>query len=195
MTMKHFSTYVALLLTSLCMAMPALAQDRTQQDEYEAREQDQQMRDSRQQQDRQMRDSRQQQDRQMGGDQQQTRRGRDQQQAAERIVFGRVTDTMQVQLEGVAGNGHRLVKIENEKGKSMVIDLGREDTLPGLELAPGDRIIAAGKPARIDDRPVLYAKYVGKLYATGQSGETQQQQQARQQRQRDQQQQARRQGG
>lgn len=88
----------------------------------------------------------------------------------EKIVMGQVVDTINVNLAGVAGNGHRLVKIQNRDGKRMVVDLGVEGGLEGLELSPGDRIVATGKSARIDGQPVLYAKVVGKLYATGQSG-------------------------
>ena len=88
----------------------------------------------------------------------------------ERTIIGKVTDTIDVELEGVAGDFHRLVKVENQKGKTMVVDLGMIGNLYELRLSRGDRLIAIGKNARINDRPVLFAKYAGKLYATGRTG-------------------------
>lgn len=88
---------------------------------------------------------------------------------AEKSVIGEVTDTLDVEVEG-ASDSHRLVKIRNMDGKEMVVDLGLVGNLEDLELAKGDRLIAVGRNARINERPVLFAKYAGKLYATGRTG-------------------------
>lgn len=98
--------------------------------------------------------------------------GKDKQQRqGSHTVIGKVTDTYDVELKGVAGNMHRLVKLENAKGDAMVVDLGIIGNLSELELSRGDHIIATGKSARINDRPVLFAKYVGKLHAAGRTGD------------------------
>jgi len=85
------------------------------------------------------------------------------------IVIGEVSDTTDVSLKG-ARDYHRLVKIRNMEGTEMVVDLGLIGNLDDLELAKGDRLIAVGRNARINEKPVLFAKYAGKLHATGRTG-------------------------
>lgn len=94
---------------------------------------------------------------------------------AERMVMGEVQDARDVRLKGVAGNGHRLLKIKNSKGQQMVLNLGQPSNLGDLNLREGDTIIASGKTARINGKPVLFTKLIGKLYATGKSGSANQQ--------------------
>lgn len=103
---------------------------------------------------------------------------------AEMTVVGKVVDAMDVSIKGAAGNGHRLVKIVNPEGKRMVLDLGTPSGLSDLQLSRGDYVIASGRSARISNKPVMYTKYIGKLYATGLSGELPQQQSKSPQRQR-----------
>lgn len=86
-------------------------------------------------------------------------------------VIGKVIDARDVQLKGVAGNGHRLLKIKNREGKKMVVDVGASGSLDKIDISQGDFIIATGRSARIGGKPVLYAKYVGELQAAGRSGE------------------------
>lgn len=92
-------------------------------------------------------------------------------QQGDRVVIGKVIDHRDVRLKGVPGDGHRMVKIQNRDGKQMVIDLGSSGEQPrGLDLQNGDRVIAIGRNARVDDRPVLYARYVGELHGVGNVG-------------------------
>lgn len=86
-------------------------------------------------------------------------------------IIGKVIDSMDVQLKGVAGNGHRLLKVRSSDGEKMVVDVGAVGSLDKIDLTRGDFLIATGRSARINGRPVLYAKYVGELQAAGRSGE------------------------
>lgn len=93
----------------------------------------------------------------------------------ERVVVGKVVEARDIKLKTVAGDGHRLVKIENAEGKRMIVDLGLTESVNemGIDLQQGDMILAVGKSARINQRPVLYAKYVGQLYPVGSQGQGQ----------------------
>lgn len=93
----------------------------------------------------------------------------------ERVVVGKVVEARDIKLKTVAGDGHRLVKIENAEGKRMIVDLGLTESVNemGIDLQQGDTILAVGKSARINQRPVLYAKYVGQLYQVGNQGQGQ----------------------
>lgn len=82
----------------------------------------------------------------------------------ERAVLGKVVDQRQIQLkEGEAK--HHLVKLENPQGKTIVVDLGA--ATEEMDLKKGDRLFAVGKSARINERPVIYAKYAGEINSVG----------------------------
>jgi hypothetical protein len=86
-----------------------------------------------------------------------------------RAVIGEVVDTREVQLKGV-GAKHRLVKIKNKEGKNLIVDVGDATRTPAGRFKKGSKIVAVGKEARINDKPVLYAKYVGDLREAGSLG-------------------------
>lgn len=86
-----------------------------------------------------------------------------------RAVIGTVTETREIQLKGVNAK-HRLVKIKNKEGQNLVINLGDATRVPADQLTKGNRIVAVGKEARINGKPVLYAKYVGNLREAGSMG-------------------------
>lgn len=91
-------------------------------------------------------------------------------QKKDRTVMGKVIDSMDVKLKGVAGNGHRLIKIESTTGKKMIVNVGKVGSLDEISLTRGDFLIATGRSARIGGKPVLFAKYVGELQAAGRTG-------------------------
>ncbi|SFR47603.1 hypothetical protein SAMN05216203_0637 [Marinobacter daqiaonensis] len=81
-------------------------------------------------------------------------------------MVGTVVDTTNVNLAGAAGSGHYLVKLESGKDKRrVVVDLGvQSDANKAIE--KGDKIFAVGNAARINDRPVVFARYYGELQET-----------------------------
>lgn len=93
------------------------------------------------------------------------------QQQSQRVVVGKVVAAKDVELNSVAGNGHRLVRLENTKGNTLVVDLGLIEKLPeNMTLDEGDNLMVVGKSARINGRPVVYAQYAGELHAVGHTG-------------------------
>lgn len=107
-----------------------------------------------------------------------------QQKRGERTVVGKVVDQQEIAIQGTQ---HQLVKLENQQGETIVVDLGA--ATEEMQLEQGDRLMAVGKSARINDRPVLYAKYAGELNAVGRTKEQGAQQQQEQSQQGQQQQQ------
>lgn len=122
--------------------------------------------------------------------QQQPQQRQQAQQQAERTVVGEVIDQREVTIADT-GATHNLVKLQNQQGQTIVVDLGA--ATQAMDLQQGDRIIAVGKSARLNNRPVLYAQYAGELQSVGRTDQQQQpgqeQQQGQQQRQQPQQQQ------
>jgi Cu/Ag efflux protein CusF len=86
-----------------------------------------------------------------------------------RAVIGQVVGTRDIQLKGV-NTKHRLVKIRNAEGQTMVVNVGDATRVKGAQFKQGSKIIAIGKEARINGDPVLFAKYVGDLRETGVTG-------------------------
>ena len=91
----------------------------------------------------------------------------------QRVVVGEITDMKDVTLKGI-DSSHKIVKIENDTGKTMYINLGAMDTPPqDLKMEKGDRLLVIGKNARINGKPVLHAQYVGELFGVGRMGKSQ----------------------
>lgn len=86
-----------------------------------------------------------------------------------RAVIGTVTDTTKIQLKEINAK-HRLVKIRNKEGQNLVVNFGASTRVPADQLKKGSRIVAVRKEARINGKPVLYAKYVGNLREAGSMG-------------------------
>ncbi len=86
-----------------------------------------------------------------------------------RAVFGEVVDVRDIQFKGVPVK-HRLVKIRNKQGNTLVVDLG-DATRTNTSIAKkGARIFVVGKEARVNGDPVLYARYYGQLMEAGSMG-------------------------
>ncbi len=85
-----------------------------------------------------------------------------------RVVIGRVTDTRQVKIEG-ATEPHQMLKLENDAGQTLIVDLGSTAKHPKAAAAfdKGDRIVVIGRNARIGGEPVLFARYAGPIYQFG----------------------------
>lgn len=130
---------------------------------------------------------------QQQGQQQAARQAQQQQpEQAERTVVGQVIDQREVAIAGAEAK-HTFVKLRNDQGQTIVVDLGA--ATQAMDLQQGDRVIAVGKSARVNDLPVLYAQYAGQLETVGRTGLEQQQQQGRQFQQQRQQQQGQQQRG
>lgn len=99
---------------------------------------------------------------QQQGQQNEAMRGR-------RAVIGEVVEIRDIQLKGVSDK-HRLVKIKNAQGNTLVVNVGNAARTPMKGVKKGSRIVAIGKEARINGNPVLYARYVGQLSETGSVG-------------------------
>lgn len=118
--------------------------------------------------------------------------GQQQPEQAERTVVGQVVDQREVAIAG-ADTKHKFVKLRNDQGHTIVVDLGA--ATQAMDLQQGDRVIAVGKSARVNDLPVLYAQYAGQLESVGRTGLQNQQQQGRQSQQQQGQQQGQEQQG
>lgn len=84
----------------------------------------------------------------------------------QRIVIGKVVDVRGVQIKGPAGDKHRLIKL-NAAGDTgnVVVDLGAmsKEAFQDLGINQGNRIWVLGSGARINGKPVIYARYVGEM--------------------------------
>lgn len=81
-------------------------------------------------------------------------------------LVGTVVDSTNVTLKTAAGQAHYLVKVESGKeNRRVVVDLGLQ-TDANKEIQTGDRIFAVGNSARINDRPVVFARFYGELQET-----------------------------
>jgi len=84
------------------------------------------------------------------------------------VLVGELVDTRDVTLKGVNEEKHRLLKVKPGNGpQAVIVDIGTQHPAASFGLMKGDRIIAVGKSARINDRPVLFAKSIGELYPVG----------------------------
>lgn len=81
-------------------------------------------------------------------------------------IVGQIQDSRDVQLSGAAGDAHRLYKVRTAEGKNMVLDIGQVQGQQ-VELSQGDLVIAIGNKARINGRPVLFARYYGAANQAG----------------------------
>lgn len=97
------------------------------------------------------------------------------------LVVGKVTDARNVTLAGTAGDKHRLLKVQPKGGKEVIVDVGVPQSTSGMSFSKGDRIIAMGKPARINGRPVLFAANVAEMQRVNISNGDQKQQASQQQ--------------
>lgn len=62
----------------------------------------------------------------------------------------------------------RMIEIESKSGKRIIVNTGLADQpVEKLGLKKGDHIVAFGKSARINGKPVLFAQYVGELQPVG----------------------------
>lgn len=80
-------------------------------------------------------------------------------------VVGRITDTTDVRLNRPSAERHRLVKLRT-RNKTLIVDLGEPGEL-ATGFKEGDYLFVSGRSARINDKPVLFARYVGKLEQVG----------------------------
>jgi hypothetical protein len=83
---------------------------------------------------------------------------------ANRFVVGRLVDARSISVDGDQGpSRHRLLKLESRSGEQIIVDMGPSRSPSAMGFKQGDLIVAMGKSARINGRPVLYAHYVGEL--------------------------------
>ena len=83
---------------------------------------------------------------------------------ANRFVIGTLVDARSINVEGDQGpSRHRLLKLESRSGEQIIVDMGPSRSPSAMGFKQGDLIVAMGKSARINGRPVLYAHYVGEL--------------------------------
>lgn len=84
------------------------------------------------------------------------------------VVAGRITDARDVKLAETAGDEHRLFKVKPERGQEIIVDIGvPRGELSQASFTTGDRIVAIGKPARINGKPVLFAAHVAEMQRVG----------------------------
>lgn len=83
------------------------------------------------------------------------------------MIVGTVTDARNVKLASTAGDQHRLLKVKPKDGQEIIVDLGVPDSSSQINFSKGDRIVAMGKPARINDRPVVFAASVAEMQKVG----------------------------
>lgn len=86
------------------------------------------------------------------------------------IVIGELVEMREVNIEGQGM--HRLLKLQPRGGEdnAVVVDVGAGSKSAVSELAVGDRVIAVGRPGRINDRPVIVAQSIGEFRVTGMPG-------------------------
>jgi hypothetical protein len=83
---------------------------------------------------------------------------------ANRFVVGKLVDARTINVSGPQGKDrHRLLKLESRAGEQIIVDMGPSRSPSALGFKQGDLIVAMGKSARINGRPVLFAHYVGEL--------------------------------
>jgi sporulation protein YlmC with PRC-barrel domain len=95
--------------------------------------------------------------------QSQTQSGKSQQ-AAQQQVAGQVKRTKNVEVRTLDPKGqakqNRVVLLQTDQGRQVVVDLGPSPALQGVSLQQGTQLNASGQWIRIGDRPVLWATQV-----------------------------------
>ena len=90
----------------------------------------------------------------------QTRAGKsektEQQQVSGQIQRSKDVQVKTLDAQGQAKN-NRVVLIQTDQGRQVVVDLGSSQALQGISLTQGTPIEASGRWVRISDRPVLWA--------------------------------------
>jgi nitrate reductase NapAB chaperone NapD len=86
------------------------------------------------------------------------------QQAAQQQVAGQVKRTKNVEVRTLDPKGqakqNRVVLLQTDQGRQVVVDLGPSPALQGVSLQQGTQLNASGQWIRIGDRPVLWATQV-----------------------------------
>jgi len=87
-----------------------------------------------------------------------------QESAAEQQVSGQVSRTKNVEVRTLDPKGkaqqNRVVLLQTDQGRRIVVDLGPAQALQGVSLQQGAQLDASGQWIRIGDRPVLWANRV-----------------------------------
>lgn len=86
------------------------------------------------------------------------------------MVYGRITRLQNVQISGMP-QGHRLIQIQTQAGRTYTIDLGRSPNLQGIQLEQGNSIAAVGRFARVDGQPVIIAQQLADFVALNEGGQ------------------------
>jgi molybdopterin-binding protein len=88
-----------------------------------------------------------------------------------RIVVGKVVEMRDIALKSGSGSDstkHHIVVLESTKGKRVMVNTGLTERAPkDLKLSKGDRVVAIGKSARINGKPILVAQSIGELQPAG----------------------------
>jgi molybdopterin-binding protein len=93
---------------------------------------------------------------------------RDVMKQGKRVVVGKVVDMRDINMKGGDSSKHHIVILESTKGKRVMVDTGLADKpVKDLKLSKGDRVVAIGKSARINGKPVLFAQSIGELQPAG----------------------------
>jgi hypothetical protein len=87
--------------------------------------------------------------------------------ATSAIIVGEVLDMRDVKIRAPVEDTHRVIKVETRNGSTALVDIGNARQYGQVNFRKGDRIVAVGKKARLDERPVLFAKTVGELHSVG----------------------------
>jgi sporulation protein YlmC with PRC-barrel domain len=82
-------------------------------------------------------------------------------QTAQQQVSGQIQRSKDVQVKTLDPQGqakkNRVVLMQTDQGRQVVVDLGPSQALQGISLKQGTQIDASGRWVRISDRPVLWA--------------------------------------
>lgn len=78
------------------------------------------------------------------------------------IVMGKLDDLRDVSLKGVRDE-HRMVKLDSFHRGQVVVDLGTDKDVQGLNLRKGDTVVISGRPARVNNLPVIRAEQVAEI--------------------------------
>jgi Cu/Ag efflux protein CusF len=85
----------------------------------------------------------------------------------QRFFVGTVVDVKDINLKGMSVK-HTLFKVENKTGKTMVVNVGAGAEVGDIK--KGDKVAFVGKTARINGKPVLFAKAFGEMANVGRTG-------------------------
>ncbi|MGF1633221.1 MAG: hypothetical protein ACFCVE_05170 [Phycisphaerae bacterium] len=82
------------------------------------------------------------------------------------VVSGKVKDVKSFAI-GETGEKHVLVKLQAESGDNVVIDMGTERDLMGVQLRQDQQMKILARPGRVNDKPILVADRVQGLSKEG----------------------------